>query len=387
MSQIYSKNQCRHVISQPQKQSIMEDLIYKIAITLIPGVGCINGKNLISYCGGVSAVFREKRRSLMKIPGIGEQTVNAVLNQMVLGRAEAEMLFIEKYGITPFFYLDEGYPLRLKQCPDSPLMLYFKGTGHLNMPRIVALVGTRSSTEYGREMCNKLIEGLKSIDISIISGLAYGIDTWAHRASLEHGLHTVGVLGHSLDRIYPYANRSLAEKMLTHGGVVSEFISGTKPDRENFPMRNRIIAGMADAVVVVEAGNKGGALITAEIANSYNRDVFAIPGRVGDSKSEGCNNLIRSNRAALIQSAEDLMYMLDWSSSKETQKLVQAKLFPVLKPDEEKLFNILSEAGDLDVDTLLIKSGLKPTQAANALLGLEFENLIKCMPGKIYRVI
>lgn len=365
----------------------MDELIYKIAITLIPGVGCINGKNLVSYCGGVDAVFREKKRALLKIPGIGEQTVNAVLNQNVLGRAESEVGFLSKYGIQSFFYLDEGYPSRLKHCSDSPLMLYFKGTGSLNMSRVVALVGTRSSTEYGREVCNQLIIGLKSSEVAIVSGLAYGIDTWAHKAALEHSLPTLGVLGHSLDRIYPYANRSLAEKMLTCGGIVSEYISGTKPDRENFPMRNRIIAGMADAVVVVEAGNKGGALITAEIANSYNRDVFAIPGRVSDSKSQGCNNLIRSNRAALIQSAEDLMYMLDWTTGTDTKKLIQAKLFPVLKPDEEKLFNILKEAGDMDIDTLLIRSGFKPNQAANALLGLEFENLIKCMPGKVYRVI
>lgn len=365
----------------------MEDLIYKIALTLIPGVGSVNGKSLVAYCGGVKAVFAEKKRALMKIPGIGEQTVNAIANHNVFPRAEEELAFIEKYKISPLFYLDKEYPTRLKHCHDSPLLLFYKGTANLNAPKVVAMVGTRKATEYGRDMCRRIIEGLVEHNVLVVSGLAYGIDTWSHKSALDNSLDTVGVLGHGLDRVYPFANRSLAEKMFDSGGLISEYISNTKPDRENFPMRNRIIAGMSDAVVVVEAGATGGALITAEIANSYNRDVFAVPGRIGDPHSEGCNKLIRINKAALIQSAKDISYLLNWNDTKVQKQPIQRQLFLNLTPDEELIVSTLKEKGDLDIDTLLIETALLPAKAASILLNMEFEGIIRCLPGKVYRLL
>jgi DNA processing protein len=365
----------------------MEDLIYKLALTLIPGVGSVNGKSLVAYCGGVKAVFMEKKRALLKIPGIGEQTINAIANHNVFGRAEEELAFIEKNKIAPLFYLDKEYPIRLKQCHDSPLMLYYKGTSELNAPKVVAMVGTRKATEYGRDMCRKIIEGLVEQNVLIVSGLAYGIDTWSHKAALDNKLETIGVLGHGLDRIYPYANRALAEKMTESGGLLCEYMSNTMPDRENFPMRNRIIAGISDAVIVVEAGASGGALITAEIANSYNRDVFAVPGRLGDPHSEGCNKLIKINKAALIQSAKDISYLLNWNDEKENKKSVQRQLFLDLSPDEELIVSTLREKGDMEIDTLLLETLLMPAKAASVLLNLEFEGVIRCLPGKVYRLL
>jgi len=365
----------------------MDDLLYKIALTLIPGVGSVNGKSLVAYCGGVKAVFMEKKRALLRIPGIGEQTVNAITNHNVFERAEKECSFIEKNKITPLFYLDKAYPVRLKQCHDSPLLLYYKGTTDLNVPKIVALVGTRKATEYGRDMCRKIVEGLAEHNVLIVSGLAYGIDTWSHKAALDSNLETVAVLGHGLDRIYPYANRALAEKMTETGGLLSEYISNTLPDRENFPMRNRIIAGISDAVVVVEAGETGGALITGEIANSYNRDVFAVPGRIGDPHSEGCNRLIKINKAALIQSAKDISYLLNWNAEPAKKKTVQRQLFQNLSPDEELIVGTLKEKGDLDIDTLLLETGILPAKAATILLNMEFEGILRCLPGKLYRLL
>lgn len=365
----------------------MDDLIYKIALTLIPGVGSVNGKSLVAYCGGVKAVFMEKKRALLKIPGIGEQTVSAISNHNVFARAEEEMIFIEKNEISPLFYLDKEYPYRLKQCHDSPILLYYKGNVDLNAAKVVAIVGTRKATEYGRDMCRKLVEGLVDHNVMIISGLAYGIDTWAHRAAMESKLETVGVLGHGLDRIYPYANRALAEKMCENGGLLCEYLSNTIPDRENFPMRNRIIAGMSDAVVVVEAGETGGALITADIANSYNRDVFAVPGRVGDTHSAGCNKLIKINKAALIQSARDISYLLGWDEAKKEKKTVQTQLFFNLTPEEELVVAALREKGDLEIDALLLETDLLPAKAAAILLNMEFAGIIRCLPGKVYRLI
>jgi DNA processing protein len=365
----------------------MEDLIFRIALTLIPGIGNVNGKNLVAYCGGVQAIFREKKRTLLKIPGVGIQTVEAVLNQNVFNRAEKEVAFLEKYSIKPLFYLDRDYPDRMKNCTDGPIMIYYKGGADLNNPRVISIVGTRSSTEYGRDLCKKLVEGLSRYNVLIVSGLAYGIDTWSHKAALDNNLPTVAILGHSLDRIYPSSNRSLAERMISNGGLISEFTSGTKPDRENFPMRNRIIAGMADAVVLVEAGNRGGALITSDIANSYNRDVFAFPGRVGDLHSEGCNTLIKTNRAALIQSADDIVYMLNWDAGNNKIVGKQPELFDQLTNDEAMIVSFLRESGDLDIDTIIFKSALQPGVVAKLLLKLEFEGMIRCMPGKIYHLL
>ncbi|MCK4288313.1 MAG: DNA-processing protein DprA [Bacteroidales bacterium] len=361
-------------------------LLYQIGITLIPGVGDIVGKKLIAYCGSVEAVFKEKKKLLLKIPGIGKSTVNSIINQNILERAEEEIKFIEKYKIDTLFYLDDKYPYRLKQCEDSPMLLFYKGTADLNAPKIISIVGTRKASEYGKEICSSLIEGLVEQNILIVSGLAYGIDTCAHKTSLESNLKTVGVLAHGLDKVYPQLNKSLAEKMLNNGGLLTEFLSKTTPDRENFPKRNRIIAGLSDAVIVIESAIRGGALITADIANSYNRDVFAVPGRLYDKYSQGCNNLIKTNRAALVQSAEDIKYIMGWEITKKKSKK-QQRLFIKLSPEEETIVNILKEKQELGIDKISSLSKLSASKVASALLNLEFEGIIKCLPGKVYRML
>lgn len=361
-------------------------LIYQIGITLIPGVGDINGKKLISYCGSAEAVFKEKKKALLKIPGIGESTVTAILTQNVLDRSEEEISFIEKYKITPLFFTSKTYPQRLKHCVDSPLMLYYKGNADLNSGKIISIVGTRRASDYGKEICNKIIEDLAALNIIVVSGLAYGIDSKAHQAALNYNLETVGVLAHGLDRIYPYSNRALAEKMIYSGGLITDFMSRTNPDRENFPKRNRIIAGMSDALVVIETAMKGGALITANIANSYNRDVFAVPGKLTDKYSEGCNFLIKTNKAALIQSARDIQYIMGWEP-KEVKSSRQQKLFEELTPEEVLVMKLINENEESGIDHIVFQSKLTPSKIAAILLNLEFKGMVKSLPGKIYKCV
>ncbi|MBU1010273.1 MAG: DNA-processing protein DprA [Bacteroidetes bacterium] len=362
-----------------------EQLPYHIALTLLSGVGDVMGKKLVAYCGGAEAVFKEKRGILEKVPGIGPLTAKQIHNQEVFDRVEQEMSFLQKHDITALFYLDKRYPKRLQHCADSPMMLYYKGNADLNMQRIVGVVGTRNASEYGRQMCEQVVEGLIESHVMIVSGLAYGIDSYAHRAALRSGLPTLGVLAHGLDRIYPYTNKGLSERMLSQGGLITEFMSGTKPDRENFPRRNRIVAGMCDAIVVVESAKKGGALITADIANSYNRDVFAIPGRIGDVYSEGCNYFIRTNRAALLESAENIRYIMGWDDPKPAAN-TQTRLFREFNPDEEKIMQLLRGAEACGIDELMLKSELQASKVAAILLNFEFEGLVTALPGKRFRL-
>ena len=359
-------------------------LKFQIALTLIPLVGDINGKKLIMHCGGVEAVFKEKKHVLMKIPGIGEAVANAVTNSDIFARVEEEMKFIEKYNINPLFYLDKAYPTRLKNCVDSPLMLYYMGNTDLNKAKVISIVGTRKATEYGKDITKQIVNDLAAHDVLIVSGLAYGIDTCSHKAAVDANLPTVGILAHGLDRLYPALNKPLAEKMLKNGGLLTEFRSKTNPDRENFPKRNRIIAGMADAVIVVEASRHGGALITADIANSYNKDVFAVPGRLNDSFSEGCNHLIKTNKAVLIESAEDIIYILGWEKSGGVKKDMQQKLFIELTPDEKTIYDLIFDKKTMVIDEIIGKSNLTASKAAAALLNLEFEGILKSLPGKVY---
>jgi DNA processing protein len=363
-------------------------LVYQIALTFIPGVGDVLGKKLVAVCGSPEEVFTEKRNALLKAERVGEQIVKSIIEnrQEALEFAEKELEFINRYKIKAIFYTDKDYPSRLKECIDGPLMIYFKGNADLNHTRIVSVVGTRRATHYGKEICEKIIEGLKNLDVLVVSGLAYGIDTCAHKSALDHGLNTIAVLAHGLDRIYPPQNKSLAEKMLHQGGLLTDFPSGTNPDRENFPSRNRIIAGLADATIVIEAGIKGGALITAEIANSYNRDVFSVPGNVGNYYSEGCNFLIKTNRAALLQSAEDVKYIMGWGETDKPQ-VVQKKLMIELSPDQEKIVEILQANGEASIDRLCSETAISPALVANALLSLEFEGIVKTLPGKMYKLL
>jgi len=364
-------------------------LKYQIAITLIPNIGDISAKKLIAYCGGVEPIFKESRKNLLKIPGIGTFMAESVINnrEKALEQAEYEIKFIIKNNVNALFFLNDDYPERLKNCIDGPVMIYYKGNKPLNQSKIISIVGTRRATEYGRDITSKIIEGLAKTGVMIVSGLAYGIDTYAHKASLKYNLPTVGVLAHGLDRIYPATNAILAKKMTENGGLITDFISGTNPDRENFPKRNRIIAGLSDATVVIETARRGGGLVTADIANSYNRDVFAVPGKIGDTFSEGCNFYIKTNRAALIQSAEDIIYIMGWEEKNKKDKSIQKKMFVEFTEDEKLIVNILEKNGNSSIDFICINLQINTSRIAAALLNLEFNGLVKSLPGKQYQLL
>jgi len=363
-----------------------QELIYQIGVSLLPGIGSINSKTLIAYCGGAEGVFKQKKNHLEKIEGIGSKLAHAISHQTVLSQAEEELSFIQKSKLQAIFFTDPNYPYRLKQAADSPIMLYYKGVDVLNYQRILAIVGTRNITERGKEITDKFVEKLKEAGVMVVSGLAYGVDTRAHKACIKNKIPTVGVVAHGMHTIYPAMNKSLSEEMQIQGGIISEFISGTKPDAFNFPQRNRIIAGMADATLVIESGKKGGSLITADIANSYSRDVFAIPGRPSDTYSQGCNFLIKTNRAALVERAEDLLYQMSWDIQQKPE-VIQPKLFLDLKPEEQKIVDILEKSSNTAIDVLMLESGLPSSKLAASLLSLEFAGVIKCLPGKVYQLL
>lgn len=362
-----------------------ENLLYNIGISLIDNVGDIVAKKLIAYCGSSEAVFKESKGKLLKIPDIGSTVASSIVSQNVLSRAEEEIKFISKNKITPLFYLDADYPQRLYHCDDGPIMLYTEGNMNLNSKRSVSIVGTRNATDYGKRMCNEIVEGLAALDVLIVSGLAYGIDICAHKAAVDNKIPTIAVVAHGQDRIYPGSHKSTMNKMYENGGMVTEFISNTIPDRENFPKRNRIIAGLSDAVIVIESAKRGGALITAEIGNSYNRDVFAIPGRLGSKYSEGCNWLIKVNRGALLESVKDLEYIMGWESQDKKQEAIQKKIFVELAPSEKVLIEIIRK-GSIGIDILSLEAKMSTSMVSALLLNLEFAGVVKCMPGKMYQM-
>jgi DNA processing protein len=367
----------------------MDELfIQRIALTMIDGVGDVLARQLVSYCGSVEAVFRERKRILQKIPDIGPKTATAITSFKGFDRAAREYDFVKRHNIEMFFYLDEDYPNRLRQCYDSPILLFYKGNAVLNTPRMIAIVGTRNATPYGKDFTFQLVQELSLMKVTVVSGLAYGIDISAHKACIQHGVETIGVVAHGLDRIYPSVHEAFARKMISNGGILTEHVSGTGPDKENFPRRNRIVAGLCDAVIVVEAAEKGGALITADIANSYNRDVFALPGRVSDTQSAGCNTLIQSNRAALIRSAQDLKFVMGWDDDDSTSsKSVQKKMFVELSGNQKLIFDFLVQNGKSTIDSIMINTGLQQSQIASALLGMEFDGLVRCLPGKLFETV
>ena len=374
-------------VSTQTNDHLMQELLYKIAITKIPLVGAVTAKNLISYCGGVQAVFEARKKELLKIPGIGEQTAQRILKQDVLKKAEKELLFIEKHDIQPLFYLDKNYPQRLKHYHDCPVLLFYKGTADLNRERFVSIVGTRKPTVRGQKICEELVQGLLPYKPIIISGLAYGIDVTAHKESLELGLETIGVLGHGLGRIYPAQHRKIAEKMVQQGGLITEYTSEVSPERENFPMRNRIVAGLCDALIVVETAVRGGSIITAQLANSYNKDVFAVPGRIKDAYSQGCNNLIKTHKAALLETAADVAYILRWELKNGREAAIQPKLFLDLTEQEKFVLDLLQKEEEAGIDKLTCELKISNSEMASLLLNLEFNGLVKTLPGKRYVLV
>ena len=362
-----------------------QETIYKIALKQTPQIGPVTARSLISYCGGVEQVFKASKKQLLKTPGVGEKTVDFLKSEdgfaVGLAQAEKELKHLEKHNIQVFFYTDEGYPQRLKHYTDSPILIYYKGNADLNHARIVGIVGTRKPTPQGMSICEELVEGLLPYNVLIISGLAYGIDITAHKKSVLTNTPTIGVMGHGFKTIYPRQHAKTANQMLENGGLISEFTYETEIAREHFPMRNRIIAGMSDALIVVETAQSGGSMITAQIANEYNKDVFAVPGRLKDKFSKGCNHLIKIHKAALIESAEDIAYVMRWSAEKEGR---QTNLFVELSDLEKQIMSIIEQKEEAAIDLLSYEAKLKPGKMAAVLLELEFKGVVKSLPGKKY---
>jgi DNA processing protein len=364
-----------------------DNLKYKIGIGLIPKIGPVLAKRLVTYCGSIEGVFRENSRNLSRIPGIGNKIASYIVDNNVMEKAEKEVEFLINNKIHSLFFLDENYPEKLKHCIDAPVIIFVKGDTNLNRQKTLGIVGTRNATGYGREMCNKLVEGLarNNHDVLIVSGLAYGIDVCAHKAALANRLETLAVLGHGHAVIYPSVHTGIAGQIVSQGALISDFLSYEKPEKNNFVKRNRIIAGLSDAIVVVESGEKGGALITADIANSYNRDVFAFPGRINDRFSVGCNRLIKTNRAALIESYKDLEYIMGWKSDQAVFQNAQKKIIFDLKNDESKVLSEIERNTELSVDQISLNCNLPVSKVSALLLNLEFNGLVKSLPGKIYK--
>jgi DNA processing protein len=364
------------------------ELVYQLALTLVPNIGDVQAKILVNHFGDASSIFKAKKSALDKIEGIGEVRARSIKEFNDFHLAEHELKFIEKYKIKTLFLTDENYPRRLLNCYDSPTLLFYKGTADLNASKILSIVGTRSNTDYGKQFTEKLIKDLSEQNIVIISGLAHGIDAIAHKAALKNELPTIGVVGHGLDKVYPAENTNLAKDMVKDGGgILSEFFSGTKPDKHNFPLRNRVVAGLSDATVVVETNIKGGSMITAKLADAYNRDVFAVPGRTNDKASSGCNHLIKYNKAILLTDAEELLGVLGWTEKKKERVKQQKELFIELSAEEKQIVQLLQEKETVHIDEINLKSGLSSSAVAAAILNLELQNVVASLPGKMYKLL
>jgi DNA processing protein len=358
--------------------------LYEIAVGLIPGIGNMLTKQLVSYCGSAQEVFKKSRAGLKNIPNIGDILADQIINSDVLKLAEEELKKADKQGVKILFYTDPEYPTRLKQINDAPTLIYSKGNADMNNDKVIAIVGTREATAYGKEITDQIVKELISQNALIVSGLAYGIDIAAHKSAVKYGLPTIGVMASGIDIIYPAVHKSTAMEMIENGAVITENKFGTIPDAPRFPARNRIIAGMSDALIVVEASEKGGALITAEIANSYNKEVFAVPGRMGDKFSSGCNKLIHENKALLFNSVNNMLASLNWDGNKLPEPI--SKAVPDLEGTEKKVYEMLFENGEITIDELAWKTQLNVNKLSSVLLTLEFGGLVKALPGKKFKL-
>jgi DNA processing protein len=353
----------------------------------VEGVGDVIAKKLIQHCGNAEAVFTSKKSQLQKIEGIGSVVIKNLQDKSVFVKAEAEIQFIAQENISITYFQEENYPDRLKHCYDSPVLLFHAGNINLQNRRMISIVGTRQITSYGMEFTKKLIEDLAPLNPIIISGFAYGVDIYAHQMAMEFGLQTLGVLAHGLNQIYPKTHKKYMAKMEQNGGFLTEFWSTSKPDKENFIKRNRIVAGISEATIVIESAEKGGSLVTANLANEYNRDVFAVPGRVSDKYSQGCNNLIKTQRANLLTSAADLVYMLNWELQRESQKAVQKQLFISLTNEEQKIYDYLQKTGKEMMDIIALECDFPIYRISSILLNMELKGVIRPLPGKMFEVV
>lgn len=370
---------------------IESNLLYQIALTQIKGVGDSLARNLISIIGNEELIFKSTKKELKTIKGISDKIADQILDKEVFFKAEKELTFVLKNKIKVYYFRSEEYPYRLKECIDSPILFYFKGRTNLDATKIISIVGTRKSTEYGNTFCGKFLEELSQHipDLLVVSGLAYGIDINAHRSALTNALPTVGVLAHGLDTIYPAVHRKTAVDMLANGGLLSEFCSGTDPDKFNFVKRNRIVAGLSDVTIVVESDKKGGSLITADIADSYNRQVFAVPGRIFDKESVGCNMLIEQNKAILLNSVDNFMKHMQWDIdySEPKKKNAEPLLFPLLNEKEEAIFNLLrSQNNPIHFNILTNQLSIQASLLTATLVEMEMKGIIISKPGNLYQL-
>ena len=362
-------------------------LLYQIALTKIPNIGAVQARLLLEKLT-VQDIFKTPKSKLEKIEGIGSVRAASIVAYKSFTALEAEIEFIEKYKLKTFFYTDEDYPSKLRRCYDAPVLLYFKGDAAINESKIVSIVGSRTCTDYGKEAVKKIIHGFKNESVIIVSGLAHGIDTHAHKAAIENNLPTIAVLAHGLDRIYPFANKNLAKEMVSNGGLLTEYTTNTNPDRYNFPSRNRIVAGMADVVIVVETDIKGGSLVTADIADSYGVDVYAVPGNIFSNSSRGTNFLIKTNKAILLNDINDLKINSGWLTiNKQSAEKDLKKLFEKLSHQEKSIVTLLMEKKMINIDEIIQYLNIGLSEIAATMLSLEMMNVVEVLPGKQYKII
>ncbi|MFM2368613.1 MAG: DNA-protecting protein DprA [Bacteroidota bacterium] len=363
-----------------------QDLFYLLALQRVEGVGDIMAKKLITHCGNAEEVFNTKTGQLAAIDGVGSMLLKNLKDKSVFEKANQELQYINSNDINVVYFQEDGYPERLKHCIDGPLLLFTSGNINLKNKKIISIVGTRQITSYGIEFCRKLIEDLAPLDPIIVSGFAYGVDIVAHQLAMEHNLQTIGVVAHGLNQIYPKTHKKYVAKVEQNGGFMTEFWSSSNPDKENFVRRNRIVAGMTEATIVIESADRGGSLITANMANDYNRDVFAVPGRVTDKYSQGCNNLIKTQKANVLTSAADLIYILNWDIQKES-KPVQKQLFVSLDDDEQKVYDYLLKTGKELMDIIALRCDFPIYKISGMLLNMELKGVIRPLPGKLFEAI
>lgn len=366
---------------------INTEIFYLLRLQRTPGIGIVNAKKLIQHCGSAEAIFKEKRSHLLKINGIGKVLIDSLLNESAVKSVEKEAVFMEKSNTAVFSYFDVDYPDKLKHCGDAPLVIFQKGKINLKNKKILSVVGTRQMTNYGKGFLENFVEEIKSYNPILVSGLAYGVDIFTHKTALKNDLQTIAVLAHGLDTIYPKSHFRTANEMLENGGLISEFWSNTNPDRENFVKRNRIVAGISEATLVIESAEKGGSLITADIANSYNRDVLAVPGRSTDFYSQGCNQLIKQNKAALVCSAQDLAEFLNWDLDQKEPKTVQQQIFIEIDEQERPIIEILQANGKMPLDEIALHCKMPIQKVAPLLFGLEMKGAVQTLPGKFFIAI
>ena len=363
-----------------------ENIFYLLALLRVEGVGDIMAKKLLTHFGTAEKVLNAKSNQLAVIDGVGSVLLRNFKDKSIFEKAKQELDFIEKNNIKVTTFQEDDYPDRLKHCIDGPVLLFSAGNINLKNRKIISIVGTRQITSYGTEFCRKLIEDLAPLDPIIVSGFAYGVDIVAHQLAMDHNLQTIGVLAHGLNQIYPKTHKKYMSKMEQNGGFMTEFWSTSNPDKENFVRRNRIVAGMTEATIVIESADKGGSLITANMDNDYNRDVFAVPGRITDKYSMGCNNLIKTQKANVLTSAADLIYILNWDISKET-KTIQKQLFVELDSDEQKVYDYLLKSGKELMDIIALHCDFPIYRISGLLLNMELKGVIRPLPGKMFEAI